>query len=367
MTCHTSTMPAVHLDLAFSDEGAEAAFRRRRAALAGPLERRVEFIRALAWLIALIKLLAAKGLAASAPKWAVAAFLSTCLHLAAVLVQLDHGCAQRQPPEWGGAVSQGPLAPPPHARHRPVLNSRSPPSPPVSSVRVGTFLASNLLQVAVGSAIHTDVFSGGAAAAGGLRTGVLSLMGSGGLWLLYCASWSALTFRWACSRAPTPDARCPTGPAPPPRACAAAPRGLSRSADLRAHRPPPCMPPSPGRFKFPLLGAASALLLLNTGHVCSNPNFQSSYAVLQRWLRLPTARVCAACQMLAVLVALDATGHWLYTTELRQRQAFLAEAGAEGRAGPSARQLPSALEFWTSFAIPATCCLYSYVAVSCGQ
>lgn len=136
--------------------------------------------------------------------------------------------------------------------------------------------------------------------------------------------------------------------------------------------PPPCR-----RFKFPLLGAASALLLSNTGRMCSNPNFASSYAALFSWLHLPAAlagpagqlwpsaaHLCSSCQTLAVLSALTVTGHWLYATELRQRRAFLVEMGAAGQQGPAAHALPSTSEYWTSFAIPAACCLYTYIAAA---
>ena len=158
---------------------------------------------------------------------------------------------------------------------------------------------------------------------------------------------------------------------------------------LRHAHSPPRLPPNPGRWQFPQLAAVAAVLLGSAGRICANPNFQRLYRPLRCWTAAgacelapaaalapgaectPTAcPLCMHCQVSLVLGGLVAVGASLYAAELHQRAAFLAArpprpAAAYDEPGSAlaAGMAPCLADFFLSFALPATCALFSFVAI----
>ena len=139
----------------------------------------------------------------------------------------------------------------------------------------------------------------------------------------------------------------------------------------------------------------AAILLGSAGRICANTNFQRLYRALRGCTAAgascelapalalgaectpTTCPLCMRCQVALTLAGLVAVGHCLYAAELRQRAAFLAArppspaglcgdgAGADEPAPVPAPGLsPRLADYWLSFALPATCALFSYVAAS---
>lgn len=160
------------------------------------------------------------------------------------------------------------------------------------------------------------------------------------------------------------------------------------AAPLRS-APPPC----PCSWQFPQLAAVAVLLLSSTGRICANPNFQRVDRALRCWAAPATCELavapgaactavscplCMRCQVALVLAAFAAVGHCLYASELRQRRAFLATRpdtpqrpscddamSVDGPPlAPASGLGPGLLDYWLSFALPATCALFSFVAAS---